>query len=79
MYRIRFCHPITGKESSRIFKTLKAGYRFIRDFCCPMNFEVIPIDTSNEFYVYYDFFTDKFITVVDDITLFGRTLDEINV
>lgn len=78
MYRIRYSHPITGKECSRVFKTLKAAYRFIRDLCHPMTFEVIPIGTSQEYYVYYDLFEDEFIINFSDEIQESRKLVDVN-
>lgn len=78
MYRICYCHPISSKECSRVFKTLRAGYRFIRDFCHPMTFEVIPIGTNEEFYVFYDLFTDEFIINSTDDIQVSRKLVDIN-
>lgn len=61
MYRLIFSHPITLKQCSRSFKSLKSLYGFIRAFSCSICFEVIPLGTSEEFYIYYDLFKDRFI------------------
>lgn len=78
MYRINYSNPVTYKYCSRTFKTLKAAYRFIRDFCYPMAFEVIPIGTNEEFYVFYHLYNDEFIINSYDDTQIKRKLVDIN-
>ena len=78
MYRLNYSNPVTNKYCSRVFKNLKTAYRFIRDFCSCMTFEVIPLGTSQEFYVFYDLFTDEFIINTNDDIQTRRKLVDIN-
>lgn len=78
MYRINYSNPVSLKFCSRTFKTLKAAYRFMRDFSCSICFEVIPIGTSEEFYVFYDLFDDVFIINTNDDVQNKRKLVDIN-
>lgn len=77
MYRIVYPHPVSLKECSRIFKSLRSGYRFIRDYCSSMTFEVIPIGTSETFYVHYDLYDDVFIINNNDDEQFRKKITEI--
>lgn len=77
MYRINYCNPISMKLCSRTFKTLRAAYRFIRDYCSSMTFEVIPCGTSENFFVHYDLYDDVFIINNNDDEQFKRKITDI--
>lgn len=77
MYRINYSNPVSMKLCSRTFKSLKSAYRFIRDLCCSLTFEVIPIGTSEEYFVFYDLFEDVFIINNNDDEQIKRKLVDI--
>lgn len=78
MYKINYTNPVTLKCCSRTFKSLKSAYRFIRDFNSCMTFEVVPIGTSYDYYVYYDLFDDIFIINANDDEQIKRKLGDVN-
>lgn len=77
MYRLRYAHPISSKECSRVFKDLYNLFLFVRSFSCSICFEIISINVNESQYYYYDLFEDVFIYNLDSSTQKSFSLEDV--